>query len=269
MAAEISIGVAGGGGRMGRMLLAEIAASKGCRIAGAIERAGSRDLGRDLGDLAGSGALKLKLGSDPKALFKQSDVIVDFTTPEASTAHAKLAASLGKAMVIGPTGLSAAQEAALRAAATKSAIVWSPNMSVAVNLLLKLVDEAARALGPAYDIEIFEMHHRMKADAPSGTALALGRAAARARGIDLDKKSARARDGVTGPRRPGDIGFAVLRGGDEAGEHRVIFAGDGETLTFTHRATSRRIFARGAVLAALWAAKQKPGLYAMADVLRG
>jgi 4-hydroxy-tetrahydrodipicolinate reductase len=268
MAAEIGIGVAGGGGRMGRMLLAEISASKGCRVAGAIERAGSRELGRDLGHLAGIGALDLKLGSDAKALFKAADVIIDFTSPETSVAHAKLAASLGKAMVIGTTGLSEAQAAALRAAAKKSAIVWSPNMSVAVNLLLKLVEAAAAALGPAYDIEIFEMHHRMKADAPSGTALALGRAAAKARGVDLAKASQRGRDGVTGPRRSGDIGFAVLRGGDEAGEHRVIFAGAGETLTLTHRATSRAIFARGAVLAALWAAKQKPGLYAMADVLR-
>ena len=200
-------------------------------------------------------------------MFRVSDVVVDFSAPEASARHAKLAAATGKALVVGTTGLDARQMEILKTAAKKAPILCAPNMSVGVNILLRLVREAAAQLGEDYDIEILEMHHRHKADAPSGTALALGRAAAEGRGVDLAKKSARARDGVTGPRKAGAIGFAVLRGGDEVGFHRVLFAGPGEVLELSHRATSRRVFARGALRAALWLAKRKPGLYAMADVL--
>src|SRR6185312_15578077 len=185
----------------------------------------------------------------------------------AALRHAALAAEHGKAMVIGTTGLDAAQAKALESAAKRIAIVWAPNMSPAVTLLQSLVEEAALRLGEDYDIEVLEMHHHHKVDAPSGTALALGRAAAEGRGIDLAAHSQRVRDGITGPRKRGDIGFATLRGGDNPGEHRVIFAAEGEQIEIAHRAGSRRIFARGAVKAALWLAGKPAGLYGMKDVL--
>jgi 4-hydroxy-tetrahydrodipicolinate reductase len=265
--ADIRIGVSGCGGRMGRMVALEAIETKGCRLSGGIEANGSPYLGRDLGELVGVGALKLKAGSDALGLFRVSDVVVDFSAPAVSAGHAKIAAATGKALVIGTTGLDAGQMEALESAAKKAPILHAPNMSVGVNLLLKLVREAASRLGPEYDIEILEMHHRHKADAPSGTALALGRAAASGRKIELAKKTVSSRAGVTGPRQEGEIGFAVLRGGDEAGFHRVLFAGPGEVLELAHRATSRRVFARGAIRAAQWLAKREPGLYAMDDVL--
>jgi len=265
--AEIAIGVTGCGGRMGRMLVAEIHGTAGCRVAGGIESAGNAVLGRDLGELAGLSALGIVAGDDPQKLFAGSDVVVDFTAPAATAAHAAIASRAGKPLVIGTTGLESAHEAAIAAAAKAIAIVRAPNMSLGVNLLLGLVRQAASLLGDEYDIEIVEMHHRHKVDAPSGTALALGREAAAARGIDLAAKSQRVRDGITGPRRRGDIGFAALRGGDVAGDHVVIFAGDGERIELTHRAGSRQIFARGAVRAARWAVGKPPGLYGMKDVL--
>jgi len=265
--AEVRIGISGCGGRMGRMVALEAIETRGCRLAGGIEAEGSPYLGRDLGELAGVGALGLKAGHDALALFRAADVVVDFSSPAASAGHAKIAAATGKALVIGTTGLDAKQLDGIKTAAKKAPILHAPNMSVGVNLLLELVREAASQLGEDYDIEILEMHHRHKADAPSGTALALGREAAAGRKVDLAKKTAPARLGVTGPRKPGEIGFAVLRGGDEVGVHRVLFAGPGETVELSHRATSRRVFARGAVKAALWLVKRKPGLYAMADVL--
>src|SRR5271169_3818145 len=224
--ADIRIGVSGCGGRMGRMVALEALETKGCRLAGGIEAPGSTYLGRDLGELAGVGPLKLKAGSDALALFRASDVVIDFSSPAAGAGHAKIAAATGKALVIGTTGLDSKQMDALKQAAKKAAIVWAPNMSVGVNLLLRLVKEAAGQMSEDYDIEILEMHHRHKIDAPSGTALALGRAAAAARGVDLGARSQRVRDGITGPRRAGDIGFATLRGGDVVGEHVVIFAAD-------------------------------------------
>ncbi len=261
------IGVAGCGGRMGRFLVAEIHGAEGCRVAGGSVATNSPAIGRDLGELAGLGALGLKAGSDAGELFKVSDVVVDFTAPAASVAHAKLAAEHGKALVIGTTGLDAAQATAIREAARRAPIVRAPNMSLGVNLLLSLVEETARRLGEDYDIEVLEMHHRHKVDAPSGTALALGEAAARGRAVDLAAKSQRVRDGHTGARRAGDIGFATLRGGDVVGEHTVIFAAVGERVELSHRATTRQIFARGAVRAARWAAGKPPGLYGMKDVL--
>jgi 4-hydroxy-tetrahydrodipicolinate reductase len=265
--AELRIGISGCAGRMGRMLVAEVAATPGCKLAGAIDAPSSRDLGKDIGELAGIGAIGMKAGSDIAALLAAADVVIEFSIPEATLAHVALAAQAKKPLVIGTTGIDEKGQQALLAAANSAPLLWAPNMSLGVNWLLALVEQTAQRLGEDYDIEILEMHHRHKVDAPSGTALALGKAAAAGRRIDLSAKSQRVRDGVTGARKRGDIGFATLRGGDNAGEHRVIFAADGEMIELAHRATSRRVFARGAVAAAQWLATQKPGLYSMKDVL--
>jgi len=265
--AELRIGVAGAGGRMGRMLVAEIVATPGCHLAGGIEAGSSRELGKDIGELAGIGAVGIVASADIAALFNAADVVIDFSTPEASLAHARAAATAQKALVIGTTGFDPAAHEALGEAARHAPILWAPNMSLGVNLMLGIAAQMAQRLGDDYDIEILEMHHRHKVDAPSGTALALGKAVAAGRDIDLGTHSQRSRDGITGPRRRGDIGFATLRGGDNAGEHRVIFATEGEQLELMHRATDRRVFARGAVKAAQWLAGKKPGLYGMKDVL--
>lgn len=264
---DIRVGITGCGGRMGRMLVAEVLGSIGLKLAGGSEAPGSSVLGRDIGELAGSGPVGLVASADTGALFTAADVVIDFTSPAAAAAHAALAAQHGKALVLGTTGLDPAQTTAVTAAAKRTPIVWAPNMSPAVTLLQGLVQEAARRLGEDYDIEVLEMHHRHKVDAPSGTALALGRAAAEGRAIDLAARSQRARDGHTGPRKSGDIGFATLRGGDVVGDHTVIFANAGERLELTHKASSRDTFANGALRAALWVAKQKPGIYDMQDVL--
>jgi 4-hydroxy-tetrahydrodipicolinate reductase len=264
---DCRIGVVGAGGRMGRLLLRLAATTPGFRLVGGSERKGAPDIGKDLGQLAGIEPLGLALGDDAKQLFAAADAVLDFTAPEASLAHAKLAAAAGKAHVIGTTGIDPAGRKVLADAARKAPIVFAPNMSLGVNLLAELVTQVARSLDPAWDIEIVEMHHRHKVDAPSGTALLFGRAAAAGRGVDLDKVAERGRDGVTGARKPGAIGFAALRGGDVVGEHSVIFAAEGERIELTHKATSRDIFARGAFAAARWAAGRKPGLYSMKDVL--
>ncbi len=264
---EMKIGVVGCAGRMGRMLVREVHETAESAVAGGTEVPGAEALGDDIGVLAGIGPLGLAVGSDARALFAAADAVLEFTSPEATVAHAALAAETGCVHVVGTTGLTAEHEAALGDAAARTAIVWAPNMSLAVNLLIGLTEQVAAALDDDYDIEIAEIHHRYKADAPSGTALALGRAAAKGRGVDLDAAAVRGRDGVGGPRRRGDIGFAALRGGDVAGEHTVIFAADGERIELVHRATDRRIFARGAVRAALWARDKPPGLYGMGDVL--
>jgi 4-hydroxy-tetrahydrodipicolinate reductase len=209
----------------------------------------------------------VKAIADARMLVEESDVVIEFTSPEATVHHAGLAAAAGRAHVIGTTGLSLAQKQAIARAAERAPIVLAANMSLGVSLLTTLVEKVARTLGADWDIEIVEMHHRMKADAPSGTALVLGEAAARGREVKLDKTAVRGRDGITGPRRAGEIGFAALRGGDVVGEHRVVFAGQGERHELAHVATDRAIFARGAVRAALWAAGRKPGLYSIADVL--
>jgi 4-hydroxy-tetrahydrodipicolinate reductase len=261
------IGVVGCGGRMGRMLVAEIAGSEGCVVAGGAEAPSSQVIGRDLGELAGISPLGIVAGEDRAALFAGSDVVIDFTVPGATVAHASMAAEHRRALVIGTTGLDPAQSAAVKQAARRAPIIWAPNMSPAVTLLTELVEMVAKRLGPDYDIEILEMHHRHKIDAPSGTALALGRAAAAGRGVELGEVSQRVRDGHTGPRRRGDIGFATLRGGDVAGEHMVIFATQGERLELGHRATNRQVFAKAAVQAALWVVNKAPGLYDMRDVL--
>jgi len=261
------MGVVGCGGRMGRMLIAEIAGSEGCAVAGGSEAPGSGYVNQDIGELAGIGRIGIPIGEAVDKLIGSSDVVLEFTSPAATAEHAALAASIGTAMVIGTTGLNSEQGDIVRLAAHSIPIVWAPNMSLGVNILLRVVEQVAGRLGPDWDIEIIEMHHRGKVDAPSGTALALGRAAAAGRGAALEQIEVRARDGITGPRRKGDIGFAALRGGDAVGDHHVIFAGAGERLEFVHRTTTRAVFAKGAVRAARWAVGRPPGLYGIGDVL--
>lgn len=263
----MKIGIVGAAGRMGRMLVAAVQQADGAELAGGTEAAAHPDIGTDLGTLAGVDAAGVALSSDPRALFDTADAVIDFTVPTATAAHAALAEETNTALVIGTTGLEVQHQDAIERAAERVAIVQAANFSVGVNLLLGLVEQAARALPEAYDIEVVEMHHRHKVDAPSGTALALGHAAARGRDVNLDDVAQRVRDGITGERKSGDIGFATLRGGDVVGDHTVMYAGPGERVEITHKAASREIFAGGAVRAAQWTAGQKPGLYSMKDVL--
>ena len=263
----LRIGLVGAAGRMGATLVREITGRPGVCLSGATERPGAEALGRDVGSLAGLEPLGLAITADAAALFATSDVVIDFTAPAATMAHAALAAEHGVPLVIGTTGLDAGHERQLAEHARRVAMVLSGNMSLGVNLLVALTRKVAATLGPDFDIEIVEMHHRHKVDAPSGTALMLGRAAAAGRGVSLDDVADRGRDGITGARTPGAIGFAALRGGDVVGEHTVLFAADGERVELTHKATDRRLCARGAVTAALWTRTRPPGLYAMADVL--
>ncbi len=248
--------VAGAGGRMGRTLVKAIAETPGLVLAGAFEDARSPLVGKDTGELAGLGPNGITVGTDAKALLARADGIIDFTVPAATVALAALTA--GKVHIIGTTGLSAEQEAAIKEEAKSATIVKSGNMSLGVNLLAALTRRVAKTLDDDFDVEIFEMHHNKKIDAPSGTALMFGRAAAEGRGIDLAQHSARGRDGETGARQRGDIGFASLRGGTN-GEHSVIFAGPAERIELVHKAEDRMIFARGALKAAFWAKDQKPG----------
>jgi len=263
---DMRLVIAGAGGRMGRTLIHAIAATKGVTLAGAVEASDSAVIGRDAGELAGLGANGIKVGSDAAPLLKGADGLIEFTIPAATLALAELTAAAGIVHVIGTTGHSAEEEALLAKAATRAPTVKSGNMSLGVNLLAALTKRVAKTLAD-YDVEILEMHHNKKIDAPSGTALMLGRAAAAGRGIELAQHSARGRDGITGARCAGDIGFASLRGGTVVGDHSVIFAGPAERIELTHRAEDRMIFARGALHAALWARGKKPGLYSMADVL--
>ena len=268
--ADMKLVVLGAGGRMGRMLISVITASSDVVLDGATERAGSPHLGQDAGTLAGIDRLGVSVSADLEPLLDRADGIIDFTTPALSVAVATMAAERGLVHVIGTTGFTAEDDASIAASAAGSTarIVKSGNMSLGINLLAELVEQAARALGPqAFDIEIFEMHHKHKVDAPSGTALLLGDAAARGRDVALDTAAVRARDGQTGAREAGTIGFAALRGGTVVGEHTVILAGDGERIELTHRATDRAIYAHGAVRAAIWASRQEPGLYSMKHVL--
>jgi 4-hydroxy-tetrahydrodipicolinate reductase len=264
---DMRLVIAGAGGRMGRTLIHAIAATNGVTLAGAIEAKGSAVVGRDAGELAGLGANGIKIASDVAPLLKSADGLIEFTVPTATRALAELSADAGIVHVIGTTGHSTEDEAVIAKAAGRAPIVKSGNMSLGVNLLAALVKRVARTLGDDYDVEILEMHHNKKIDAPSGTALMFGRAAAEGRQINLAARSARGRDGMTGARKIGDIGFASLRGGTVVGEHSVIFAGPAERIELTHRAEDRMIFARGALHAALWARGKQPGLYSMADVL--
>ncbi len=265
--ADIRLLLAGAGGRMGQALVRAAVATKGFALAGAFEGKASPVIGKDAGELAGVGALGVKIAADPAPLLQHADAILDFTVPAATVKLAELAAKAKLVHVIGTTGLSSADEKKIAASAKKAVIVKSGNMSLGVNLLAALAKQVAATLGEDFDIEVLEMHHNRKVDAPSGTALLLGASAAKGRGIDLKKRSVRARDGHTGARRRGDIGFATLRGGTVVGDHSVIFAGPAERIELVHRAEDRAIFANGALAAARWAVKQKPGLYSMADVL--
>jgi 4-hydroxy-tetrahydrodipicolinate reductase len=259
--------VAGAAGRMGRTVIRAIAEADGVVLAGAIDAPGSVAIGRDSGELAGLGRNGIAVSADVPETLAIADGVVDFTIPAATVALVGESCSRGLVHVIGTTGLTPADEEAIAAAAARASIVKSGNMSLGVNLLAALVKQVARTLDDVFDIEIIEMHHNKKIDAPSGTALMLGAAAAAGRDIDLGGHSVRARDGHTGARKHGDIGFAALRGGTVVGEHSVIFAGPHERIELAHRAEDRMIFAHGAVKAALWARGQKPGLYGMADVL--
>ncbi|PPQ29917.1 4-hydroxy-tetrahydrodipicolinate reductase [Rhodoblastus sphagnicola] len=259
--------VVGAAGRMGQMLVKAIAANEGATLGAALERPGSPALGRDAGELAGVGALGVKIADDPLHALLDADGVIDFSTPAVTVEIAALAAQARIVHVIGTTGLSADDLQKLDAAARHATIVRSGNMSLGVNLLAGLVKKVAATLGADWDIEILEMHHRMKVDAPSGTALLLGEAAATGREVALSDVSVRERNGHTGARKAGDIGFATLRGGTVVGDHSVIFAGAGERLELVHRAEDRGIFAIGAVRAALWGHGKTPGMYSMADVL--
>ena len=264
---DMKIAVLGAAGRMGQALARAVAATEGCVLAGGVEAKGSPAIGRDLGEMAGLPTLGIAITDDPLPVFASVDGVLDFTSPKATVGFAVLSAQARIVHIIGTTGLGADDQAKIEAAARHASIVKAGNMSLGVNLLAALTNKVARALGPDFDIEIMELHHRHKRDAPSGTALMLGEAAAAGRGVSLQSHSVRSRDGDVGARHEGDIGFAVLRGGDVVGEHRVIFAGDGERIELVHIASDRGIFATGAVRAALWARGQGPGLYSMADVL--
>lgn len=265
--ADMKIAIMGAGGRMGRELIRAVHDTAGCAVAGGTEQPGSALVGEDLGTLAGVGELGVVATDDPVTLIARVDAILDFTAPAASVEFAALAAQARIVHVLGTTGFSPDEERKIEAAARHATIVKAGNMSLGVNLLVELTRKVAAALDEDFDIEIVEMHHRHKVDAPSGTALMLGEAAAQGRGIALAEHSERGRDGHTGARKRGDIGFAALRGGSVVGDHTVIFAADGERIELTHRAADRGIFARGAVKAALWANGKPPGIYSMADVL--
>ncbi|MEO1253100.1 MAG: 4-hydroxy-tetrahydrodipicolinate reductase [Pseudomonadota bacterium] len=265
--AKNAILVAGAGGRMGKAVVAEILRTPGAVLAGGFERPGGPDIGKDIGALAGLDAIGLTIEDAAAPGLERAGALIDFTTPEASVANAAAAAQAGVAHIIGTTGFSDEDEAAITHASAKTAIVKSGNMSLGVNLLATLIEQAAARLDDSFDIEIFEAHHRAKADAPSGTALMFGVAAARGRGVDLAEKSAGMAGGRAGKRRAGDIGFSVSRGGGVVGEHRVSFASMEEVVTLSHSAIDRALFARGAVAAARWALAQPPGLYSMRDVL--
>jgi len=265
--ADMRLIVAGAGGRMGRTLTRVIAEAPGAVLTGALEAPGSALLGKDAGTLAGLPENGVKLSADLWALSADADGILDFTVPAATIANVAIAAQRGLVHVIGTTGLSVSDEAVIKSVTSRAVVVKSGNMSLGVNLLAALVKRVAASLGENFDIEILEMHHKGKIDAPSGTAVMLGEAAAAGRKIALSERSVRGRDGVTGARRPGDIGFASLRGGTAAGDHSVIFAGPSERLTLSHHAEDRMIFAHGALKAALWAHGKPPGFYTMADVL--
>ncbi len=264
---DMRLAVMGASGRMGRALIRAVHDSRQCTLAGGTESVQSDSIGADLGDLAGVGPLGVHVTADPLELFTRCDGILDFTIPQATVDYAGLAAQGRIVHVIGTTGLSDEDEQRIANAARHATVVKAGNMSLGVNLLTALTEKVAAALDQDYDIEIVEMHHRHKVDAPSGTALMLGEAAAAGRQVALDNHAVKAREGHTGPRHPGDIGFATLRGGDVVGEHSVVFAGQGERVELTHRATDRQIFARGAVKAALWARGKPPGIYSMRDVL--
>lgn len=264
----MKIGIVGACGRMGHGLIREVIDNKGlCALGAAADIKGHPDIGKDAASLLHLPPCGVTVHDDARHVFKNSNVVIDFTTPDATAIHAALAHEFGVPLVVGTTGLDNVQIAALETAAKKTAVVYSANYSLGVNLLCALVELAANKLSDAYDIEIFEAHHKHKKDAPSGTAYMLGKAAARGRNIDLESMMIPGRFGPVGERVRGSIGMSVFRGGDVVGEHTVTLAGPGERIELAHKASDRSIFAKGALKAALWISGQKPGLYSMRDVL--
>ena len=264
----MKIGIVGASGRMGQTLIHAVNAREGMEIAGASDHPQSEFLGKDLSEAIGGKESGVIIWSDPFDAFRDCDAIIDFSTPSATLKNAEFAAQARIVHIVGTTGMNETELAALKAASRHATIVHAGNMSLGVNLLEMLTEKVAHILGAEFDIEVVEYHHRHKVDAPSGTALMLGEAAARGRGVELSDVADRGRDGITGARKEGDIGFVAVRGGDIIGEHDVLFAGDGERITLRHQATDRKLFANGAIRAALWASHQGPGLYNMHDVLR-
>lgn len=264
---DLKVAVMGAAGRMGRALASAVHEQAGCIVAGGTEQPGSDAIGQDVGELAGIGAVGHAVSGDAAAVIGSVDAILDFTGPGASVRFAEMAAEAGIIHVMGTTGFEDEHEAAIAKAAEKAVIIKAGNMSLGVNLIVEMTKRIAASLDEDFDIEVLEMHHKHKVDAPSGTALMLGQAAADGRGIDLKESSVRSRDGITGARNRGDIGFATMRGGSVVGEHSVVFAGEGERVAISHIASDRGIFARGAVKAALWGKGKAPGLYGMKDVL--
>ena len=265
--ADMKIGIIGAGGRMGQACIRQVTDTEGCGVVAACDIAGSALIGQDAGNIAGVERLGVAVSDNAGAVIAASDAIIEFTLPEPTVSHVALTAEASVAHIIGTTGMEAAQEDTLRAAGDKTVIMHAPNMSLAVNLLFALTKQVAATLNEDFDIEIFEMHHKHKVDAPSGTAVGMGRAAAEGRGVELEDVAQWARNGITGERKRGDIGFASLRGGNVIGDHTATFAVEDERLEISHKAQSRQIFARGAVHAALWSAGKKPGFYTMFDML--
>ena len=263
---KIKIAIAGSSGRMGRMLLESVMQSEDMVLFAALEHDSSPLLGRDVGSLSGE-PNDVKISADVEAVLQSVDVLIDFTRPEGTLYHLDICRKLGVNMVIGTTGFNAQQKAQLGAAAQEIGIVFAPNMSVGVNLVFKLLETASRVLSEGYDIEIIEAHHRHKVDAPSGTALGMGEVVAKTLGRNLDKNAVYGREGVTGERDPSTIGFATVRGGDIVGDHTVLYAGIGERIEITHKASSRATFALGALRAARYLMQNPAGLYDMQDVL--
>ncbi len=263
---NIKVVIAGSGGRMGRALLEGVLQAGDLALHAALEHGASPLLGKDVGELAG-GACGVKVTADAAAALQGADVLIDFTRPEGTLRHLEICQQLGVNMVVGTTGFSAQQKAQLGSAAQQIGIVFAPNMSVGVNLTFKLLEMASRVLSHGYDIEIIEAHHRHKVDAPSGTALGMGEVIAKTLGRDLAQCAVYGREGVTGERDPSTIGFATVRGGDIVGDHTVLFAGTGERIEITHKASSRATFALGALRAARFLHASAAGMYDMQDVL--
>jgi 4-hydroxy-tetrahydrodipicolinate reductase len=263
---KIKIAIAGSSGRMGRILLENVLQSDDLVLHAALEHGSSALLGKDAGEMVGI-ACGVKIRSDVEAALQGADVLIDFTRPEGTLHHLEICRKLGVNMVVGTTGFNAQQKAQLGAAAQQIGIVFAPNMSVGVNLVFKLLETASRVLAQGYDIEIVEAHHRHKVDAPSGTALGMGEVIAKTLGRDLEKCAVYGREGVTGERDPSTIGFATVRGGDIVGDHTVMFAGTGERIEITHKASSRATFALGALRAARFLKEHPAGMYDMQDVL--
>lgn len=264
---KLNIGVVGCSGRMGRVIMIEILANESAELAGGTVRKGHRFTGKDVSEVIGGDPVGVPIIDDLEALFARSDAVIEFSQPELTRECAELAAKYKKILVSGTTGLTDEDRECLEKAANDATIIWSSNMSVGVNLMLALTKHAASILDADFDIEIVEMHHRNKVDAPSGTAISLGEAAAKGRGVSLEDVEKHDRQGITGKRPKGEIGFATLRGGDVIGDHTVIFSGEGERFELTHKSSNRSIYAKGAIRACLWGKDKKPGLYHMKDVL--